>query len=215
MSIHPTTYLLTLSSTSLPTVYLIEDDADVRQSLQWMLSELEVNVEAFDKPSSVLSVSPPESTGCLVVDLKLPEMDGMMLLEKLRGSGWNLPFIVITGYGSIPDAVSAMREGAVDFIQKPLLKAPLLDRVRQALDRDRRRRENEEREKQVAERIDRLTPREVEVLDLVVKGKLNKQIAQELGVSIKTIETHRSSVTRKLEVDSVAQLVRLVLEFRG
>ena len=204
-----------LKSTAPPTVYLIEDDAEVRQSLQWMLSELDVSVEAFDKPSSVLALPPPSSVGCLVVDLRLPEMDGMALLQKLRGSGWKLPFIVITGFGSIPDAVSAMREGAVDFIQKPLFKAPFLDRVSQAIKKDESRRECEERKSHVLAMLDRLTPREGEVLDLVVTGRLNKQIAVDLGVSIKTVETHRSSVTRKLEVDSVAQLVRLVLEARS
>ncbi|MFK8111748.1 MAG: response regulator transcription factor [Rubripirellula sp.] len=198
-----------------PYVYLIEDDVQVLDSLGWMLSGLDIETRSFGKPSELLKLDPPSGVGCLVVDLRLPEMSGIELIEKARELGWEQPFIVITGFGRVPDAVSAMRRGAVDFLQKPLSTESFVASVRRAIARDTVRHERSEKKRLITDRMNRLTPRESQVLELVITGKLNKQIAEELSVSVKTVEAHRSNLTRKLDVDSVAQLVRFVLEARA
>jgi FixJ family two-component response regulator len=142
-------------------------------------------------------------------------MSGMELIENARQVGWDQPFIVVTGFGKVPDAVTAMRRGAVDFLQKPLSRDAFVASVQKAIERDALRHEREEKKRLVMDRMNRLTPRENEVLNLVVEGRLNKHIAEELSVSVKTVEAHRSNLTRKLDVDSLAQLVRFVLEARS
>jgi RNA polymerase sigma factor (sigma-70 family) len=140
-------------------------------------------------------------------------MNGLDLQRELRRRGSHRPFIIITGYGEVYSAVDAMREGAVDFILKPFDQQHFVNRVREALRSDARFRQQHATRENLRSRINSLTPREREVMDLVVEGKLTKQIALELGISAKTVEVHRSHVTKKMHVDSVAQLVRLVLEF--
>ena len=193
----------------------MEDGVQVLNSIGWMLSKIGIEPCSFTKPSEFLEAEPYHGVGCLVVDLKLPEMSGMELMEKARQLGWDQPFIVVTGFGKIPDAVTAMRQGAVDFLQKPLSPDKFIESVQKAIQFDTIRYERKEKKRLIADRMNRLTPRECEVLDLVVEGRLNKHIAKELSVSVKTVEAHRSNLTRKLDVDSLAQLVRLVLESRS
>lgn len=201
-----------MDPTPRPKIIIVDDECEVTRTLELILKEIDAEIRCFSQPSELLELEPEEGVGCFIIDLRLPQMDGLQLLRQLRATGWPWSFLVITGFGEVPDAVSAMRQGAVDFIEKPWDNEKLVASVRGALDRDRRRCEFETRRRHVFERLERLTPREHQVLNLVVKGKLNKQIAENLGVAVKTVETHRSRLTRKLEADSVAELVRIVLE---
>ena len=194
---------------------MVEDDAQVIESVQHMLLEMDIETVLFSRPSQLLKIPPPVGIGCLIVDLNLPEMTGMELIEKAREIGWRHPFIMISGAGEVPDAVAAMRLGACNFLQKPIIPEALVSSVRDAIDQDIDREARDAKKRQIAERMSRLTKRENEVLDLIVDGKMNKQIAEELSVSVKTVEAHRSNLTRKLDVASVAQLVRFVVESRN
>lgn len=197
------------------TVFLVDDDRAVCDSIVWMLKQEGINVKAFLSPSALLHEFDPSSNGCLVLDLQLPEMTGLELHSRLRELGCDLPFMIITGCGEVPDATAAMRMGALDFIEKPVYRKTFLQRVWQALDEATRRRQEKTNYDDVQRRIDKLTKREREVLELVVAGKLTKQIARQLGVTVKTIEAHRSNVTKKMQVDSAIQLVRMVTQQRA
>lgn len=196
------------------TVHLVDDNQAVRDSIVWMLEREGIQVEAYATPGDLLKAYDPKSRGCLVLDLSLPEMSGLELRDRLVEMGCRLPFIIITGCGEVPDATRAIKLGAVDFMEKPLDRDIFLDRVWQALDKDTRQRRERADHDSVQNLLDELTPREREVLELVVAGKLTKQIARQFGISVKTIEVHRSNITRKMQVDSVAQLVRIVTEHR-
>lgn len=193
------------------TVFVIDDDMAVRESLRWLLESVGLRVEVFANADALLDRVTADSAGCLLLDVRLPGMSGLDLQQVLHERGIDLPIIIITGHGDVPIAVRALKGGAMDFIEKPFNDQMLLDRVRDALERDRQRRAERDRSASVRNRIDRLTPRERQVMDLVVQGKLNKQIAAHLGLSHKTIEVHRAHIMRKMEADSVATLVRLVL----
>ncbi|XZE52756.1 response regulator transcription factor [Planctomycetaceae bacterium SH139] len=199
-------------------VYIVEDDATVRQTLVWMLESEqlidEIEVKSFATPGDLLSQFDPQSTGCLILDLRLPEMSGLELRDALVDQGCELPFIVITGSGGVPDVISAMRQGAIDFIEKPLKAEQLCASVRRAIAKDAQRRSLQQSREKTNQLLDSLTRREREVLELVVAGLLNKQIARELNLSIKTIESHRANIMKKLAAESVAQLVRMVVENR-
>lgn len=197
---------------SRPLVFLVEDDLAVRESVVWMLDRQGIQVEAYETPEHFLSEYNPAKRGCLVLDLKLPGMGGLELRQKLVAKGCDLPFIMISGHGEIPDATNAMRMGAIDFIEKPLNRELFIERVWQALDTDAKHHREQEGQRKYQARLDALTRREREVLELVVAGKLTKQIAKQLGVTIKTVEAHRSNITKKMQVDSVVQLVREVTE---
>lgn len=197
-----------------PTVYVVEDDQDMRRSLEWALRSEGLRVAAYESPQEFLDEYDAESAGCLVLDLRLPGMSGLDVQREVRARGGIVPFVVITAHGDVPQAVAAMRQGAVDFIEKPFSRQQLLDRIREALasDADARRTAHDEHE--VRKRLARLTPREREVLDLVVEGKLTKEIARRLGISPKTVEVHRSNLVKKMAVTCVAQLVRQVVTLR-
>ncbi len=199
-------------------VYIVEDDATVRQAIVWMLESEElkdqIQVRTFATPKDLLSQFDPQSSGCLVLDLRLPEMSGLELRDALVERGCELPFIVITGSGEVPDVISAMRQGAIDFIEKPLKTEQLCSSVSRAIAKDAQRRTLRQTREKTNQMLDSLTRREREVLNLVVAGLLNKQIARELNLSIKTIESHRANIMKKLSADSVAQLVRMIVENR-
>ncbi len=178
----------------------------------WSLRQLDATIEVFGKPSGVLAIAAPDTPACLIVDLRLPEMSGLELLRTLRSKGWGMPFVIITGFGDVAGAVEAMQFGALHFLEKPVDEAELVRVVQAAFSQDRERLEKLRLHTEFETKLATLTPRETDVLKAVVAGKLNKQIASDLELSIKTVETHRSNLTRKLEVDSVAQLVRLVVE---
>lgn len=198
-----------------PTIHLVEDDPDVCEAIGWVLQDEHWNLVTFDRPSDVLVGLDESQPGCLVVDLSLPEMTGLELCDRLRRRGCQLPFIIISGHGRIPDAVAAIRKGAIDFIEKPLDFDILIDRVRSAVQSDYERRLEEGIWQDTQSRFATLTLRETEVLDQVVLGRSNRQIADSLSLAVKTIEAHRSNLTRKLNAKSIAELVRLTLEFNA
>ena len=194
-----------------PTVFVVDDDADVRESLCWLIESVGWAVEAFPNASACLERLTADSRGCLVADLRLPGMSGLDMHDALRERGVALPTLIITGHGDVTAAVRALKNGCLDFIEKPFSDQTLLDRVRIALDNDEQCRSERERLQSVQARLNRLTPREQEVMSLVVHGKLNKQIASDLGLSHKTIEVHRAHVMEKMQAGSLADLVRMAM----
>ncbi len=198
-----------------PVVFVVDDDEAVRASVAMLLESVALPVETFASAGDFLDAWPGDRPGCLVLDLRMPGLSGLELQERLVERGSRLPIIFLTGHGDVPDAVAAMRAGAVDFLRKPFRDQDLLDRIQQALEMDRARRSAAGERTELAARLERLTPREREVLDRVVAGQPNKQIAAELGVSDRTVEIHRARAMAKMEAASLAELVRLVLRARG
>lgn len=194
-----------------PTVFIVDDDQMVRGSLRWLLESLRLNVQTYASAQDFLSTYDPVQPGCLVLDVRMPDVSGLQLQEVLIQRQIRIPVILITGHGDISMAVRAMKAGAFDFIEKPFNDQVLLERVQQGLALDsRRRREAAERDN-ISKRFDSLTPREAEVLGGVASGKSNKVIAIDLGISMKTVEVHRARVMEKLAVNSVAELTALYL----
>ncbi|MEM9368209.1 MAG: response regulator [Planctomycetota bacterium] len=198
-----------------PVVMVVEDDDDVRKSLQWQLSSLGFETSVFRTPQQLIELAEFPPFGCLIVDYRLPGQDGIQLLETLRQKECDLPFLFISGHGTVDTAVAAMRLGAIDFLEKPLDTQRLLDTVRRCIDADRNRYETKKKIEVVSKRMETLTRRESQVLDRIVDGLMNKGIANNLDVSVKTVETHRSSLMRKIGVQTSAQLVRLTVEWRA
>jgi FixJ family two-component response regulator len=183
----------------------------MRGSLRWLLESLKLNVQTYASAQDFLSDYDPVQPGCLVLDVRMPDISGLQLHEILRQRQIHIPVILITGHGDISMAVHAMKAGAFDFIEKPFHDQALLERIQQGLAMDtRQRREAAERGKTI-ERLSSLTPREGEVLEGVISGKSNKLIATELNISTKTVEVHRAHVMEKMSVDSVAELTALCL----
>ena len=192
------------------TVFLVDDDPSVLRAVSRLVRSAGWNVAAFNSPQEFLEKHPPDAPGCVVLDVAMPGLNGLELQQALARAGHSLPIIFLTGHGDIPMSVRAMKSGAVDFLSKPCRDENLLEAIRQALARDQQAREARAEQQALTARFTRLTPRETEVMFGVVAGKLNKQIADELGTVEKTIKVHRARVMEKLEVKSVAELVRLV-----
>jgi FixJ family two-component response regulator len=195
--------------TAQPVVYLVDDDAAVRTALRRGLVAEGFSVRVFESADAFLAAHDPCQPGCLVADVAMPGMSGLELQSLLASRGSSRPIIFATARGSIPMSVQAMRAGAVTFLPKPVRLGELVAAVREALERDRRDRDEQDATADVESRLTALTFREREVLDLIVTGKLNKQIAAELGAAEKTIKVHRGRVMAKLHVRSVAELVTL------
>ncbi|MGQ0662269.1 MAG: response regulator FixJ [Pseudomonadota bacterium] len=194
-----------------PTIFIVDDDAAVRDSLQALLEAAGLRVEAYDSGARFLDGYRPPRHGCALIDLRMPGMDGLAVQRALAGRDPGLPVIVVTGHGDVPLAVSAMKAGAVDFIEKPFTEKAILDSVRHALDRATRARRAAADAARAAERIAALTPRERQVLDQLVLGRPNKQIAFELEISPRTVEIHRARVMEKMQARSLSEIVRLAL----
>jgi RNA polymerase sigma factor (sigma-70 family) len=192
-----------------PTVFVVDDDESVRRSLERLVRSVGLNVETFATAREFLSADRPNWPACLVLDVRMPGMSGLDLQEELIAAGYSMPVIFLTGHGDIPMSVRAMKAGAVDFLQKPFSDQDLLDAIHRAIDQDTRARQERTEVSEIQRRVDSLTPREREVLALVVQGRLNKQIAYELGLSEKTVKAHRARVMEKMQADSLAHLVRL------
>ena len=191
-------------------VFVIDDDESVRRALSRLLRSSGLDVQTFPSARAFLECPPPDRPACLVLDLQLPGQSGLELQETLVRTGRDLPIVFITGHGDVPSSVRAMKGGAVDFLQKPFDGQQLLECVARALARNREQR-TERAERAVLEgRVRTLTPREREVLVLVVAGRLNKQIASDLGIAEKTTKVHRGRVMAKMQAGSVAELVRMV-----
>jgi len=199
------------SSSPQPTVYIVDDDQATRKSLRWLVETLGVQVQTFHCAVSFLDAYDAAQPGCLVLDVMMPGMNGLELQRELRDRGIEIPVIVLTGYGDVPTAVRALKGGAVEFLEKPFNDDVLLEQIRLALMLDGRRRRERDVLDLVRERMARLTPREYEILALVVEGLSSKEIAGRLTVSFKTVEAHRAKIMRKMEAESVAQLVRIVV----
>lgn len=196
------------------TVFLVDDDEAVRDSLGLLMKSVALTSRSFSSAGEFLADYDPDCPGCLVLDIRMPGMSGMELQQKLIEMGAILPIIFITGHGDIPMAVEAMQRGAIDFIPKPFRDHELLDRINKALDDDRKNRDELLEREEVEKRIDKLTPREKQVLELVIQGKANKVIAGDLEVSQRTVEIHRARVMEKMQVRSLAQLVRMTMQIQ-
>jgi len=194
-----------------PTVFVVDDDRAMRESLSWLLDSVGLRVRSYATAADFLAEHDPAQPGCLVLDVRMPGMSGLDLQAELARRGVELPTIVITGHAEVSMAVRAVKAGAIDFIEKPFSDQLLLDRVRQALEIDLEAREARRRREDARRRLATLTAREREVLNLVVAGKANKEIASALGVSPKTVEVHRAHVMSKMCVDSLAELIRVTL----
>jgi len=190
------------------TVCIIDDDDDFRKSLAWLLERHKFNVKQFASAQAFLEEAPPE-TGCIVTDVRMPGMDGLELQTKLIEKKIDLPVIVITGYGDIAMAVEAMRKGALDFIEKPFDDKEFIEIINKAKKRESEEHRERQLAKEVKERMNKLSQREKEVMERVVRGKPNKVIAAEFFLSPRTVEIHRANMMRKMKVGSVAELVRL------
>ena len=195
-----------------PTVFVVDDDEAVCDSLSLLMKSVGLAVETFSSAQSFLEAYDPDRAGCLILDIRLPGMSGVELHENLNKQHAILPVIIITGHGDVPMAVQSMQRGAVDFISKPFRDQDLLDRVNQALELDAQNRLDLKQQQTILEKLASLTPRERQVLDLIVAGNANKVIAYELDVSQRTVEIHRARVMEKMEARSVAHLVRMVVQ---
>lgn len=187
-------------------VYVIDDDPAVRKSVAFLLDILDVEIISLETGEAFLEAYRPGVPGCLVLDVRMPGMSGLELQDHLRREGIDLPVIFVSGHGDIPMTVRAMRGGALDFLTKPYSDQDLLDRVQMALQQDRQAQQGKRESATLLARYDLLTQREQEVLALIVQGCTNKQVAQSLDISVKTVETHRSRVMDKMRVDSLAEL---------
>lgn len=192
-------------------IFIVDDDDALRDSLVWLLESSGYQVCAYASSEAFLVDYTTALTGCLVLDVRMPGMSGLELFEALRERHSTLPVIFITGHGDVPMAVSAVKRGAVDFIEKPFGDRDMLRLIEDSLARERAGREKRQREAETARRLGELTHREREVLDLIIAGKLNKQIADMLGISIKTVEVHRARVMEKMCANSLAELVQNVI----
>jgi FixJ family two-component response regulator len=200
------------TNNSRPTIFVVDDDSAVRDALKLLLRSVGQPVETFGSAQEFLDAYAEDRPGCLVLDIRMPGMSGLELQQKLNEKHSILPIIFITGHGDVPMAVEAMQAGAVDFIQKPFRDQDLIDRINQALEKDGSNRAALGERNDIRRRLETLTPREREVLDLVVHGKANKVIAGDLKLSQRTVEIHRARVMEKMQASSLAHLVRMVLE---
>jgi FixJ family two-component response regulator len=192
-----------------PIIFVIDDDPSIRGALKNLLHSVGLRAEAFGSPQEFLDAEEPDGPACIVLDVRFPGRSGLDLQTELRAADRLLPIIFMTGHGDVPMSVRAMKAGAIEFLTKPFRDQDLLDAIAAALDKDRARLVAEQRLGELRSRFDTLTPREREVLHLVVAGRLNKQIAGELGVSEMTVKIHRRHMMRKMQVARIVELVRI------
>ena len=193
-----------------PVVFVVDDDPSVRSSLKFLMSSVGLQVEGFESADALLKRNPPDAPSCLVLDVRLRGLSGLDFQRELAARNCHMPIIFITGHGDIPMSVRAMKAGAVEFLTKPFRDQDLLDAVRIALEKDRERRERKREVSDLKERFNSLTPREQEVISMVVSGMLNKQIADQLGTAENTVKVHRSRAMEKMHAQSVAELVKMI-----
>lgn len=195
-----------------PTVYIVDDDAEMRSALYRVVMLAGMRAESFASALEFFATYHSDHPGCLLLDVQMPCMSGLELQQRLKLEGVNIPIIFLTGYGNVTAAVSAMKLGALDFLEKPFDNEVLLDHLRQALKIDEMARHDSRQRSQRKLLLEGLTPREREVMNLLAAGKSNKAIAELLGVSVRTVETHRASIMVKMQAESLADLVRMALD---
>ena len=193
-----------------PVVFVVDDDPSVRSSLKFLMSSVGLQVESFDSADALLQRKLPDAPSCLVLDVRLRGLSGLDFQHELAARNCHIPIIFITGHGDIPMSVRAMKAGAIEFLTKPFRDQDLLDAVRIALEKDRERRERKKEVSDLKERFNSLTPREREVISMVVSGMLNKQIADQLATAENTVKVHRSRAMEKMQAQSVAELVKMI-----
>ena len=198
-----------------PIIYLVDDDEAVRDALGMLLKSIGLEHETFASALDFLQSYDARRHSCLVADIRMPGLSGLELQQRLNERRSEIPIIFITGHGDVPMAVTAMKSGAVDFLQKPFRDQDLIDRIHKALDRDGERRKGRAEQDEIRARLTLLTPRETEVMQRVVRGQANKVIAMDLGVSQRTVELHRARVMKKLKLRSVAELVHAIDRIGG
>ena len=192
-------------------VFVVDDDQAMRNSLKWLIESVGMKVETFASADEFIHNYYPGRAGCLLLDVRMPGMSGLELQEHFLEHQINIPIIIITGHGDVPMAVRAMKSGAVDFIEKPFNDELLLESIRTALNYDHQLRTAQSERAEIAARLAQLTPREHEVMEMVTEGRANKEIANKLGVSAKTVEAHRARVMEKMEARSLAELVKMAV----
>jgi two-component system response regulator FixJ len=195
-----------------PQVMVVDDDSGVRNAMRSLLKSVGLECSLFASAQEFLDAHDPSQPGCLLLDIRMPGMSGLELQQQLNLRGAVIPVIFMTGHGDIPMAVEAMQHGAFDFLQKPFRDQDLLDRIQRAVTKDGELRKSLGEHARIKSHLESLTPREREVLDLMTQGKQNKAIAQDLGVSPRTVEIHRARVMEKMSAQSVAELVRMMLD---
>jgi len=201
--------------TTAPVVFVVDDDPSVRSSLKFLIATVGLHVETFDSAETALQRLSPDTPNCLVLDVRLRGLSGLDLQNELAAKNCQVPIVFITGHGDIPMSVRAMKAGALEFLTKPFRDQDLLDAVRVGVERDRARREEEKEITGLQQRYESLTAREREVISMVVAGKLNKQIADQLGTAENTVKVHRSRAMEKMQAQSVANLVRMIERLKG
>jgi FixJ family two-component response regulator len=200
-----------MMSASEETIFVVEDDEAVRDSMRWLLEGNGYRVVSFASAEDFLEHVDLRAQGCLIADIRMPGMSGLELQEVLIRRGSTLPHLFVTGHGDVPMAVECMKKGAYDFIEKPFSEASLCQAVSNCLALDRQQRDSVAAGRETDSRLSRLTAREQQVLERIVAGRLNKQIADDLGISIKTVEAHRANIMEKLEARSMAELMKTAL----
>jgi FixJ family two-component response regulator len=200
-----------ISQTPQQVVFIVDDDPAIRKSLQLLIEMTGLPVRTFASARGFLEIYKPGDAGCLILDIRMPGMNGLDLQHELVQRHFDLPIIVLTGYADVPAAIRALKSGAVEFLEKPVEDDVLLDHIRRALALDAQHRRQRSKDDRVRARIGRLSPRELEVLRLVVDGLSSKEIGQRLHVTCKTVEAHRLRIMRKMEAEGVADLVRVVV----
>jgi FixJ family two-component response regulator len=192
-------------------VFIVDDDASVRDSLRWLIESVQLQVECYGTAQEFLNGYKNQQTGCVVLDVRMPGLSGLDLQEVLRQQDFVLPVIIITGHADVPMAVRAFKSGVFDFIEKPFNDQHLIDRIHQAIEKSRSQKVNLQRRQDARDRLQKLSSREIQVLDCIVSGCSNKTMARELDISVKTIETHRANLMSKMQASSVSELVRIAL----
>jgi len=198
-----------------PVIFVVDDDASVREAVSNLLESIGLQSESFESAEEFMYARRPDAPSCLLLDVRLPGLNGLDFQDKLEKSGRRIPIVFITAHGDIPMTSRAMKAGAVDFLTKPFQKQELLTAINQALDRDRAARRAESEISALRSRFETLTPREHEVMELVVEGLMNREIAAKLGVTEITVKVHRGRVMEKMEADSLAHLVRMAEKLKS
>ena len=193
-----------------PVVFVVDDEEAVCSSIRVLLETIGLNVRTYNNAQDFLSAYDPAQPGCLVLDVRMPGMSGLELQSKFVEEQIGIPVIIITGHGDVPIAVKAIKMGALDFLEKPFREQSLLDNIQRALNVDASNRRKGAECKEIDSMLTRLTPRERQIMDLLVAGKINKLIAHELGISQKTVDFHRANILEKMEVGSVVELLQLL-----